>query len=36
MGNFSAADAHTDAHHLQAMKKVLVGTIIVTGAVRLF
>ncbi len=32
MRNFSGGDAQTDAHHLQAMKKVLVGTAIATGA----
>jgi len=32
MRNFSGGDAATDAHHLQAMKKVLVGTAIATGA----
>jgi hypothetical protein len=32
MRNFSGGDAATDAHHLQAMKKVLVGTVIATAA----
>ncbi|AUW92631.1 hypothetical protein BXT84_00580 [Sulfobacillus thermotolerans] len=32
MRNMSGGDAQTDAHHLSAMKKVLVGTIIVAGA----
>lgn len=32
MRNFSGGDAQTDAHHLAAMKKVIVGTAIVAGA----
>ncbi|NMP24468.1 hypothetical protein [Sulfobacillus harzensis] len=32
MRNLSGGEAATDAHHLQAMKKVLVGTAIVAGA----
>lgn len=32
MRNLSGGDAATDAHHLQAMKKVLVGTAIVAAA----
>ena len=32
MRTFSGGDAQTDAHHLAAMKKVLVGTVIVAGA----
>lgn len=32
MRNFSGGDAQTDAHHLSAMKKVIVGTAIVVGA----
>ena len=32
MRNLSGGDGATDAHHLQAMKKVIVGTAIVAGA----
>lgn len=32
MRNFSGGDAQTDAHHLAAMKKVIVGTAIIAGA----
>lgn len=32
MRTFSGGDAQTDAHHLSAMKKVIVGTAIVAGA----
>lgn len=32
MRNFSGGDAQTDAHHLSAMKKVIVGTCVVAGA----
>lgn len=32
MRTFSGGDAQTDAHHLAAMKKVLVGTGVVVGS----
>lgn len=32
MRNLSGGDGATDAHHLQAMKKVIVGTAVVAGA----
>ena len=32
MRNLSGGDGATDAHHLQAIKKVVVGTAIVAGA----
>ena len=32
MRNMSGGDAQVDAHHLSAMKKVIVGTILVAGA----
>lgn len=32
MRNMSGGDAQVDAHHLAAMKKVIVGTVLVAGA----
>ena len=32
MRNLSGGDAQTDAHHLAAMKKVIVGTAVIAGA----